>query len=81
MMTGQSDDYSRGDLIPGTEILLQTTEGLRSASELILIPEPSNEPDDPLVGSPLFTTSLPDTNIEVERIGARPGKRRCSSTK
>jgi hypothetical protein len=48
-MTTTQSGQSELELIPGTEILLQTNEGLRSASELILVPEPSNSPDDPLV--------------------------------
>lgn len=67
-MTAHPDDHSGGELIPGTEILLQTSEGLRSASELILIPEPSNEPDDPLVRSLLSATSLLDANTKWKEL-------------
>jgi hypothetical protein len=41
------------ELVPGTEILLNAGDGFGSDSsaneELLLVPKPSNEPDDPLV--------------------------------
>lgn len=48
-MFSDRSDHSEGEVIPGTEVLLQTNDGSRSLSELILVPEPSNSPDDPLV--------------------------------
>lgn len=41
----------REELIPGTELLLNTDlNSTRSGdAELVLVPEPSNQPDDPLV--------------------------------
>jgi hypothetical protein len=48
-MAPSNSDRSEEELIPGTEILLQTSDGLRSSSELVLVPEPSDQLDDPLV--------------------------------
>lgn len=68
MFSLRSDKSSEGELIPGTEVLLQTNDGLRSSSELILVPEPSNSPDDPLVStlSPLLCYFVILTTTELE---------------
>jgi hypothetical protein len=46
-------DHNDAELIPGTEILLNADYefGMHSSTneELLLVPAPSNEPDDPLV--------------------------------
>ncbi len=46
-------DRTEAELIPGTEILLAADEGYGRHSstneELLLVPTPSDQPDDPLV--------------------------------
>lgn len=42
-------------IIPGTEIVYRETDGdSTSSQELVLIPNPTDNPDDPLVSSPLL---------------------------
>ncbi|KUJ17087.1 MFS general substrate transporter [Mollisia scopiformis] len=56
-MAFSSSEY-REELVPGTEILLNTDlNSTRSGdAELVLVPEPSDQPDDPLNWSPTWKT-------------------------
>jgi hypothetical protein len=50
---------STDNLVPGTEVLLDFDNSTsHDESELILIPEPSNDPRDPLVRNVLNTSPI-----------------------
>jgi hypothetical protein len=66
------------ETIPGTEVLLfsngNISEHSGNADKLVLVPEPSNDPDDPLVSSILYSYPTPLTgsaelepNMEIHR--------------
>lgn len=50
-----SEKYGNGvEIIPGTEILLDRNGTAGSKKEIHLVPEPTNNPDDPLVSCNCF---------------------------
>lgn len=63
--------------IPGTEIVYrETDDDSTSSQELLLIPSPTDKPDDPLVST--FSTTVPwlshSTGSHVHRTGAQGGR-------
>lgn len=55
-LSGLEDDV-RTEILPGTEIMVDTGEYHFTKSErnkIVLVPQPSNDPSDPLVGSFVF---------------------------
>lgn len=62
----------REAIIPGTEVVYRETDGdSTSSQELVLIPNPTNNPDDPLVSSSLLPylyclAQQTDRSIELE---------------
>lgn len=68
-------EYNGEEVIPGTEVLLQGQDGsISNPDELVLIPHPSNNPDDPLVSFNVNIRSCLATDSFDHRIGARRGK-------
>jgi hypothetical protein len=57
-MTVTNTQLTEADLVPGTELLLAHEN---NEDQIVLIPEPSDNPDDPLVGNS-NTTNIASTN-------------------
>jgi hypothetical protein len=70
-------DRIQAELIPGTEILLASDQGYGRHSnaneELVLIPTPSDQPEDPLVRILNFSEKV--CLLERYRTGVRDGRR------
>jgi hypothetical protein len=56
------EDHIEAELVPGTEILLASDEGYgihsNTNEELVLVPTPSDQPDDPLVRNLTFFAGI-----------------------